>query len=378
VVVVGLVSYSLYLWHWPLLVFTKYALFHDLTPPETGALIALSGLCAVLSWRFIEQPFRGRNERFSRRQVFLFAASATAVALILGAVLQMHNGWPQRFSPEVRAIFSAARRGKPPKGLGCLDRPKKLDADAITCTFGAPGLKPTIALWGDSHAAVILPVVAEAAIRVRRAGLFARHHGCAPLLGVESSRAHGCRAFNDRIVRQIVRDPRIRLVILFAHWAESADGIAYGHDDAGNLFLTDPQSGVPSLPNDPAVFARGLDRTVAALARAGKKAVIIASIPEIGWPVPETLARRKMAHSERELGPTLGEYLARQKIVFAALSQMHKKYGATILYPHLIFCRSGRCRAQQNGVPIYVDAHHLSYRGAQLLKPLLSPLLSAK
>ncbi|HEY2419637.1 MAG TPA: acyltransferase family protein [Steroidobacteraceae bacterium] len=375
-IAVGLISYSLYLWHWPLLVFAKYALFRELTPLETVVLIALAFLCAGLSWRFVEQPFRGRHERFSRRQIFLLGGAATAIALLLGALLQMHNGWPQRFSPEVRAIFSAAHRNKPPKELGCIDKPKKLDPDAITCTFGTPGVKPGIALWGDSHATVVLPVVAQAAIRIHRAGLFARHHGCAPLLGVESSRAHGCRAFNDRIVRQIIRDPGIHLVILLAHWAKSAEGVAYGHDDAGNLFLTDAQSPVRSLANDPVVFARGLDRTVAALTRAGQKVVIVASIPEIGWPVPETLARMKLAHNNSELGPSLAEYQARQKTVFTALAQMQKKYGVTILYPHTILCRGGRCRAQQNSVPIYVDAHHLSYRGAQLLAPLLDPLLS--
>ncbi|HEX3944877.1 MAG TPA: acyltransferase family protein [Rhizomicrobium sp.] len=376
VVAVGLISYSLYLWHWPLLVFAKYALFRELTPLETGALIALAVVCAGLSWRFVEQPFRGHRERFSRRQIFLLGGAATLIALLLGALLQMHSGWPQRFSPEVRAIFSAARRSNPPKELGCIDRPTELDADAITCTFGTPGPKPTIALWGDSHAAVILPVVAEAAIRARRAGLFARHHGCAPLLGVESSRAHGCQAFNDRIVRQIERDADIRVVILLAHWAESAEGVAYGHNDAGDLFLTDAQSPVPSLPNDPAVFTRGLDRTVAALTRAGKKVVIIASIPEIGWPVPETLARMKLAHHNGELGPTLAQYLARQRTVFAALAQMQHKYGVTVGYPHGILCRSGRCNAQQNGTPLYVDAHHLNYRGALLLTPLLDRLLS--
>ncbi len=376
IVAVGLISYSLYLWHWPLLVFAKYALFRELMPLEAWSLIALSGLCAGLSWRFIEQPFRGRHERFSRRQIFVFAVAATTIALAVGAALQMHNAWPQRFNPDVRNIFSAAQRSKPPGDLGCIDKPKKLDADAITCTFGAPEEKPSLALWGDSHATVILPVIADAAIRARRAGLFARHHGCAPLLGVESSRAHGCRSFNDRIIGQITRDADIRLVILLAHWAKSAEGVAYGHDDAGNLFLTDAQSRVASLRNDRAVFARGLDRTVAALTRAGKKVVIMASIPEIGWPVPETLARMKLAHNNRELGPTLAEYQDRQKTVFAALAQMKQKYGATILYPQQILCAGGLCRAQQNGAPIYVDAHHLSYRGALLLKPLLDPLLA--
>jgi len=374
-VLIGLISYSLYLWHWPLVVFAKYALFRDLTATETIALIALSCLCAGLSWRFIEQPFRGRRERFTRANIFTLAAIATATALILGVVLQMHNGWPQRFAPDVRAMLAAATHNKPPKQLGCIDKPRKLDADAITCTFGAAGAKPSFALWGDSHATVIMPLIADAAMRAHRSGLFARHHGCAPLLGVESSRAHGCREFNDRIAREIAGNPDIREVILHANWAKSAEGKAYEHDDAGDVFLTDRQSRAGSLRDDPAVFTRGLERTAAALASAHKKIIIVASIPEIGWTVPETMARLAVSHSTRDLRPTLADYLKRQKTVFAALSEMRRKYGATIVYPHTILCAGGHCEVAANGIPIYVDAHHLTWRGALLLKPLLDPLI---
>src|SRR6056297_20083 len=58
VVFVGLISYALYLWHWPVLVFAEYAAVRELTTVETGAALALSGVLAALTWRFVERPFR--------------------------------------------------------------------------------------------------------------------------------------------------------------------------------------------------------------------------------------------------------------------------------------------------------------------------------
>ncbi|HSC19938.1 MAG TPA: acyltransferase family protein, partial [Rhizomicrobium sp.] len=377
VVAIGLISYSLYLWHWPLLVFAKYALFRALTPLETASLIGLSFLCAALSWRYVEQPFRGRQERFSRKQIFGFAAALSAVLLVIGWVLQLHGGLPQRFSPEVRNTFAAAAHNRAPKRDGCLGKPRRIGPDAIECRFGSPAANPVdFILWGDSHGSVLMPDFAESAIRNHRAGLFARIHGCAPLLGVESSRAHGCAAFTAKVAQQVVRDPAIRDVFLIAHWAKSAESIAYKHDDAGDVFLTDAQALVGSRASNHAVFARGLERLVAMLTRAGKRVTIIASIPEIGWPVPETLARLRLAHSTRDIRPTLAEFEARQHFVFRVFDRLKKPYGVRVVYPHQILCAGGRCRVTENGAPIYVDAHHLTYRGAALLKPIMAPLLA--
>ncbi len=69
-VYVGLVSYSLYLWHWPILVFARAVSVRPLSPAEAAALVVLSFIAADLSWRFVESPFRGKRGRFSRTQIF--------------------------------------------------------------------------------------------------------------------------------------------------------------------------------------------------------------------------------------------------------------------------------------------------------------------
>jgi peptidoglycan/LPS O-acetylase OafA/YrhL len=74
-VFIGLISYSLYLWHWPLVAFTKYLLFRPFNGVDSAAIILASVLIASFSWKFIEQPFRGKQMLFpERKKLFAFLA----------------------------------------------------------------------------------------------------------------------------------------------------------------------------------------------------------------------------------------------------------------------------------------------------------------
>ena len=122
------------------------------------------------------------------------------------------------------------------------------------------------------------------------------------------------------------------------------------------------------------VFARGLSRTVDGLKALGKTIVIVAAVPEIGWPVPAVLARRALAqHTDTaDVNPALGRYLARQKFVFAAFDRLKRDDGARVLYPHRILCATDSCEVALKGVPLYRDEHHLSVLGARQLTPLIT------
>ena len=101
IVYIGLISYSLYLWHWPILVFARAWLVRPLTTLEAAALIAISFAVAHLSWRFVESPFRAKSRNFSRNQMFAVASGAIVVMLALGATIDVRDGLPSRVSPEV-------------------------------------------------------------------------------------------------------------------------------------------------------------------------------------------------------------------------------------------------------------------------------------
>ena len=102
-VFVGLISYSLYLWHWPLLVFARYWTITPLTGWQSAAIVIASFILAALSWRYIEQPFRRKRPAIPRRILLASAATAMSVAVAFG-VATASTGWPARFSPQVLAV----------------------------------------------------------------------------------------------------------------------------------------------------------------------------------------------------------------------------------------------------------------------------------
>ena len=251
-VFIGLISYSLYLWHWPVFVFATYIDFHEPAGLlSTVALIALSFVLAMISWRYVEQPFR--SARFHVRKRAAFGAAACAMALVAGSasVTASTDGLPQRLRPGLQHIL-AEQDDHEPRIENCFFRTAQDVREHRLCRIGAKNARPSFLLWGDSHADAILPAVSKAAARAGRAGIFAGGEACPPLLGVTTPMP-GCRAFNDAVAT-LAHDPAIAEVILEARWAKYAEGSTYGSEPSGHVALLDDYSGSGSGRNNHAVF----------------------------------------------------------------------------------------------------------------------------
>ncbi len=372
IVFVGLISYSLYLWHWPLYVLAKYVLFRGLSPAETAAAIAASFALAALSWRFVEQPLR-RRSGIARTRLFSWAVGAMAATAASAAFVVAANGLPQRLRPDVRSILAEEEDHEP--GFDrCFGLTSRDVREGRLCRIGSGAQTPSFILWGDSHADAILPAVDDVASREGRVGLFAGARSCAPLLGVTKPSAPDCRAFNDEVVKLAISHG-ISEVILEARWAKNAEGTSYGIELQGDTVLVDDKSQRGDVAGNHAVFARGLVRTVQTLVDAGKKVIVVASVPEIGWPVPAVLARLKLAHESRNLAPAVAIYFERQRFVMDVLARLKTIRGVRVIYPHEVLCAGGSCEVARDGIPLYRDEHHLSVYGARLLDPLLASAL---
>ncbi len=153
----GLISYSLYLWHWPLIVFQRVGQFiHTGAPPvaDKAFVVVLTFGVAYLSWRFVERPFRRDNQRAN---AVLFGSSAAAVGLVcvLSLGVLATGGLPGRFSTEAVRLagyldHDSALDSR--NGLCFLHSRKRFeDFESDACLRRTPG-RPTYLLIGDSHA----------------------------------------------------------------------------------------------------------------------------------------------------------------------------------------------------------------------------------
>ncbi|HEY1962886.1 MAG TPA: acyltransferase family protein, partial [Rhizomicrobium sp.] len=237
VVFVGLISYSLYLWHWPLYVFARAVLVHPLTPAETVVLIALSLALAILSWRYIEQPVRSRSFRWPRPALFGGAVGAMAMAAACAVLILNTRGLPQRFPPHIRAIL-AEEDDHEARLHECFGLTAQDVRAGRLCQIGAKVEEASFILWGDSHADALIPAVQSLAQRQGRTGLFAGTDSCPPLLGVKRADTTKCEAFNDAVAK-IATSRAIREVILEARWAKNAEGSSFGPEAQPRIRLYD-------------------------------------------------------------------------------------------------------------------------------------------
>jgi peptidoglycan/LPS O-acetylase OafA/YrhL len=184
-VLAGLISYSLYLWHWPILVLAHIVANRELVASERAGLVALTCVVAWLSWRFVERPFR--NPRFGgSSRLWVSAGLATsALFLVIGTLLLRSGGFPGRSPQVARWVAAQQREAELFDRSPCVVTTNSLPA-AGQCLLGAAASAPStsVVLWGDSHAAQFAQVLDGIG---RNLGITIRQltkAGCPPTLGV--------------------------------------------------------------------------------------------------------------------------------------------------------------------------------------------------
>jgi hypothetical protein len=265
---VGLISYSLYLWHWPLIVFTEYATDAPLSGGTRILVIAAALAAAILSWRFVERPFRD-SRRLPARAIFRFTGVAMALLCTLSLALMAMGGWPARFAPQVLAQM-AGQADFAPTRKQCHD---SFMRGAKPCILGAD-VPPDAMLWGDSHGVELAYALSVRAKAQGRSLIERTTSSCPPVLGYEAKDPR-CAAANRAAFDAIRADPGIRRVYLAAFWAN------------GDF--------------DRPAFVAQLDRTIAALRAQGRQVVLIGPVPpQPIWPIwhrPDGWIRRRAWHA---------------------------------------------------------------------------------
>ncbi|WOF43564.1 acyltransferase [Sphingopyxis indica] len=365
----GKISYSFYLWHWPLFVFARYSMIEEPPPALMFEIALVSMLCAALSWRFVEEPFRRKMLLTSRRAVFAAGAGVMIAAVAFGGVLVAAHGFPQRVDAETARLAAATEHPNPyaiPCHAGLLLKP--------ACVIGDPA-RLRYALVGDSHAMVLRGAM-ERIAETGPATLYGGASRCPPLAGFGSEA--DCLAANAQKLQFLQAHPEIDTVIVASRWTYYYRGRALGIGPAetnGDLPDLIDARGIVYRQFTPAAqraLTRGITDLVGALLAANKTVVLVYPIPEVGHDVPFTLARLHEKGKDVE-GFTIPEeqYIERQADTIAMLDGLGRHPRLRRVYPAAILCHDGACATVIGGIPLYTDNNHLSAAGARLLAPAI-------
>lgn len=377
---IGLISYSLYLWHQPLFAFGRMywdeATFDRL---RTAFLLAAVGI-GWLSWKFIEKPFRDRS-KLSRAAIF--ATSLAGAVALLGVAGVAGSREPRIVYPEtLTASFARSPRSKE-----CFDIPLAHREPARwNCRVGKSNAQPSFMVFGDSHAVSLLPAFDSLADATGEVGLFAGFAACPPVLGVytifKDQERKNCHDLNMKVFAQ-VKAQGIKTIFLVARWVKYTTGGYRGPDkDMIRVVEGDRapslQAGLPSFAQSRKTFAKALADTVATYTDAGIQVVILHQ-------VPQQLDRpRRIYLNSKRRGGNLNEeiasrsvpittHLANQVYSRSLIDNVAQKYGVDVVDFDNALCRLGRCLVGDAEKSYYRDDNHLSVAGALNLVRVLQP-----
>jgi peptidoglycan/LPS O-acetylase OafA/YrhL len=360
---IGLNSYSLYLWHWPVVVALRRS-GHAGDGPWIAAGLAAAFLLGHLSWRFVErraQPRPAAPRIGTTRIAGSWRAGAAyglpPLALVLAsfAIWKTH-GVPQRFPAEIQATVRDSIARPVAGAEACYstgDFPPEL------CRLGPAGAPLLATLLGDSHADAELLGLIEALPAGTRGTIgFNALAGCPPLLGLAPVHDRNrCGAFNARFLTPFLR-PRRAPLILTASWT------GYGRKPA---FGFAPEGAAAAAAGS---YNAQLLRSTCALAAAGPTYVVLPT-PHFPFSVTRELQRRLIADpGAADIAIPRAGHEARNRDVVAVLREAARRCGVRLLDPAPLLCRGGACFGSIRHRPLFRDEHHLTDHGARLLAPM--------
>ncbi len=372
---IGLISYSLYLWHWPVLVAMRHQTGRiDLTPQEAAFGIIASLVLAWGSWRFIEQPFRRKEpRRMPLSAVFKLTGVSALGLVVIGVTVTETDGLPARLPPEAQAIFAIANERKSMTAFCPMGEIS--DNDQVCQSRSG---KPNVLLWGDSHAPAAWPGLEQAVEDSDLTARVAWFGGCLPLIGIQRTSFDACNEFNEQMMKYVQAQESLDVIVLHARWALAAEGRRIEGESGGPIVYWDdsvPQSEA-TVETNFEIFQRAMDRTLSALTGMGKDVVILGNVPEIGFSVPDRYAFTVWKGLESPRAPAASSVAERHRRVDAVLGSVRDMDGVAVLDIASLICNA-RCEIEREGRPLYFDDDHLSAFGAtETVRPLFADYLS--
>lgn len=345
-------SYSIYLWHWPLVVFGyRYNIEYWWV-----AGIALSVLFGFLSYRFIE------NIRWQRIESLTAIWRAKpvwigALALVAGLTIMTQQGLSERFTPQMQTLLSSMSPS-PYRDKCHID---EYDAPDNACEYENSNV--TWAVFGDSHSVELAYALAD---RLKPQNQGIKHYtfsGCAPSLLQENGTSR-CTRWYKEAVADIISDERI-------------DSVLINHRYSWALF-GDHVPDYPAVPQDAdpertARILRSFDAAVKELASQKSQVIIMYPVPEIARTVPLLVASGYLFddNTEQIVGATRAYYEKRNAVILEHLENASYPDNVKVIRPADTWCDEAKCYAVKGGKSLYFDSNHPSVYGAQALISLM-------
>lgn len=356
----GEVSYSLYLWHWPIVVFLL-SVFQELTPTLVIAGVFTAIFLSFISYKYIETPTRGLT--LSYKSAFL-SAFVIGVVCLAAIFVYKTNGlpWSSRWPSAINQADLEFLNREPRKSE-CLTTD---GVDSPRCIYGENN-QVSLIVFGDSHASAIVTAV-EQAMPANESLLFIAKAGCPSLVQGDIRQEDGgeCRSFVAKQLAYIKATFPSTPVLVIARWPYYFLGKVNRTEAAAPV----SQDNITFQTEFTDLFSA----TWCEIAK-DRKVFALSPLPEYWASVPEVVAKSIWQKEEINSIPKQS-FLQRSQFITQGLLAVEESCGVYLIDAGDTLCNETECRIHQDSRPIYYDDNHLSEWGNKLLVPVLKDSLN--
>jgi peptidoglycan/LPS O-acetylase OafA/YrhL len=378
-VAIGLISYSLYLWHWPLLAFARYHFDRPLSWIEVATLLGASALAAFMSYRYVEMPARHLSFDLAPR-VLGAGVLLLGVTALAGHQINKSRGWTFSLDPEIRQLDRISRTRNVYRN-GCSGASNVFRGDEA-CTFGPPRTSASydMAIFGDSHADHYTPAMS---VLARDAGMSGRQvtaGRCLTLLGYDEitgtpDMQAACRSLREAMVRFVDENPRLQVAVLAHHWSSYTGNTIWR--DVEPIFLLSSKDDVSSAQRSQEVLLQSMETTLDFFQRRGVRVVLLGEIPLFDRDPLKCIAaavrQGLQAQSCRLHAQEVQRRIGTMNGMLADLAA--RRRNVSFFSPLGAMCDGIWCSPIVDGIYMYRDRMHLNRVGAEHLARSMLALL---
>jgi peptidoglycan/LPS O-acetylase OafA/YrhL len=349
----GKISYSLYLLHWPTLVFIKYYLIRDLFIYETFFLIFFSVVASYYFWLFIEDYFRKKLPlKFSIKIIVILYV----VLFIFFTVNFFNNSFVSRLAPNNLLIANSVD-----SNFRCKINNLSFDGSQRSCNFFDSNNKNEIVLLGNSHAQMYGYAFENIVQTLSVNGRILALDGCLPTTTYNISKECIDKAAIN--LSKIIEDKNITVVLIGMNWDHSFLFDKYNNKIVKNVDL---------------ILVQSLHQLSLELNKYNKKIFVIGpiSIPEYNFAF--YLSRKDYFKNNQILLPDYNDKNNFEKRYQDIFNYLNNLQFVTLVKPHEVQCTNSKCNFLINGKSIFSDNNHLSKDGSLLMQDLLLKSITEK
>lgn len=378
---IGTISYGIYLWHQPIMVFIRRLFIGEPNSIVMFCGVLISILLAQVTYTNIENTFRLGFGRLAG-----VIKSLLLISLLLAITytfIASKNPSSVLFDFNKNDVFESAKLHENSGHCNKSENIKQLG-----CHFGVLGGGQSLALVGDSYAINLMHQLSLFSNKYNIQGVFIGSPGCPPLISaqpVSSSRSDiFCNNLRNNFFRSLKINPSLfpDTFIVFSRWTLLFEKYRYNNSEGGVEFGKPWIWKFAGNSRDYNELMRDeILRSITAILNAGKTVILIYPVPEMGWDVPGILWKHFFWHghlSYSDGSVSYQKYLYRANNSILALDSIPSNRNLIKVKPHEFLCNAiieNRCLAHFSGVPLYSDNNHLSDYGNAILMNELGPLI---